>query len=102
VAHIQQIISTTPPLSIAGNLLALAARTDTTASLAAIKLPTLILVGEFDTTTPPAASQAMHERITGSELYLVPQAAHMSNLENPDFFNEKLLYFLKRVSTGGA
>jgi len=101
VESIKQTIKQTTPLSIAGTLIALAARTDTTASLSSIKIPTLILVGEHDATTPPAASQAMHERIPGSELHLIPQAAHMSNIENTDFFNEKLLIFLKRVAEAG-
>ncbi|MEW6510477.1 MAG: alpha/beta fold hydrolase [Bacteroidota bacterium] len=98
VARIRDIISHTPPLSIAGTLLALAARTDTTASLASIAIPALILVGEHDVTTPPAASQAMHEKIPTSELHIIPGAAHMSNLENPSTFNEKLLTFLQRAA----
>ena len=99
--EIHRIVSQTSPLSIAGTLIALAARTDTTVSLPAIKVPTLIMVGEADQLTPPAASEAMHERIPGSELFIVPGAAHLSNLENPEFFNEKLLGFLKRISGKG-
>ena len=98
IGMIRDIIAHTPPLSIAGTLLALAARTDTTASLPSIGVPTLILVGEHDATTPPAASRSMHEKIRGSELHLIPGAAHMSNLENSAVFNEKLLTFLRRVS----
>ncbi len=98
VRRIKKIIAATPPLSIAGTLLALAARTDTTASLGRITVPTLILVGEKDVTTPPAASQAMHERISGSEFHIISNAAHMSNLENPEEFNHRLLTFLKRVA----
>jgi 3-oxoadipate enol-lactonase len=98
VDDIRRTISRTAPLSIAGTLLALAARTDTTASLSNIKIPVLILVGEHDATTPPAASQAMHERIRNSEFHIIPEAAHMSNLENPEVFNEKLLVFLKRIN----
>lgn len=100
INSIRRIIARTTPLSIAGTLIALAARTDTTTSLSGLSLPTLILVGEKDITTPPAASRAMHERIRGSELHVIPGAAHMSNLENPPFFNEKLLAFLHR--TGAA
>ncbi len=96
--EIRKTIENTSPLSIAGTLIALAARTDTTPSLQSIKVPTLIMVGEFDQLTPPAASEAMHERIPGSQLHIVPAAAHMSNLENPEFFNERLLQFLKMVS----
>ena len=98
VESIRAVIARTSPLSIAGTLLALAARTNTTPSLKNIYIPTLILVGEKDITTPPADARAMHERIAGSELHIIPRAAHMSNLENPPFFNDRLLTFLKRVS----
>ncbi len=99
VSLIKGIITSTPALSIAGTLLALASRTDTTPSLERIKIPTLILVGEKDITTPPANSQLMHEKIAGSELHSIPAAAHMSNLENPPVFNQHLLSFLKRVAS---
>jgi 3-oxoadipate enol-lactonase len=98
VAVIRGIIARTPALSIAGTLLALAARTDTTPSLGAIGVPTLILVGEEDLTTPPDASRSMHEKIRGSHLHIIPKAAHMSNLENPEAFNAHLLGFLDQVS----
>lgn len=98
VAHIRRIISHTPPLSIAGTLLALAARTDTSGMLPNIRIPVLIMVGAADQVTPPSVSQAMHQRIKGSELQIVPGAAHMSNLENGEFFNHALLNFLDRVA----
>jgi pimeloyl-ACP methyl ester carboxylesterase len=91
------IIERTTPLSIAGTLLALAARTDTTDGLSRISVPVLILVGEHDVLTPPAASLAMHRRIPGSEVFIVPGAGHMSPLENTEYFNEKLLTFLRRL-----
>ncbi len=100
VHAIHTTIRRTPPLSIAGTLLALAARTDTTESLSRIKIPTLILVGEQDVVTPPDAARALHERITGSELYLIPDAGHMANLENPQAFNGHLLAFLSKVVAG--
>lgn len=97
VDMIRSIIESNSPVGICGTLLAMAARTDTTPSLPNIKVPTLILVGEHDTLTPPAASQAMKEKIPNSELHIIPNAAHMSNLENPKEFNEKLIAFLKRL-----
>lgn len=96
VETIRTIISHTPPLSIAGTLLALAGRTDTTLPLSSIAIPVMILVGEHDAITPPASAVSLHQNIRGSEMHVVPRAAHMSNLENPGFFNEKLLAFLKR------
>jgi 3-oxoadipate enol-lactonase len=101
IESIRQIIARTPPLSIAGTLIALAARTDTTASLGSISVPTLILVGEQDTVTPPSCSQSMQAKIPRAELHIVPGAAHMSNLENPAYFNEKLVTFLKKVVPRG-
>jgi pimeloyl-ACP methyl ester carboxylesterase len=94
VEMIRTTIAHTPPLAIAGMLLALAARTDTTPSLPDIAVATLILVGEHDTTTPPEASKLMHERIRGSVLHIIPRAAHMSPLENPVEVNAHLREFL--------
>nr|WP_320050805.1 alpha/beta hydrolase [uncultured Desulfuromonas sp.] len=91
---IRQIISQNAPLAIAGNLIAMAARTDTTASLQNIAVPTLILVGAEDKLTTPDDARHMQSRINGAELHVVPKAAHLSNLENPEFFNERLLAFL--------
>ncbi len=98
VGRIRSIIARTSALSIAGTLLALASRTDTTPSLGRIAVPTLILVGEDDITTPPDASRAMHAQIPGSVLHVIPKAAHMSNLENAEAFNTHLLSFLEKVA----
>lgn len=98
VAMIQTVIARTPPLSIAGTLLALASRTDTTPGLPDIHIPALILVGEFDSITPLSSARVLHQAIPGSDLHVIPSAAHMSNIENPDVFNEQLLIFLRKVS----
>ncbi len=98
VAKIREIISTTDPVAIAGNLIAMAARSDTSASLSKITVPTLIMVGELDAVTPPPAASFMHANIAGAELQLIPNAGHMSNLENPQAFNNHLIDFLQRVA----
>jgi 3-oxoadipate enol-lactonase len=98
VEMIRTVIAGNSPLGIGGTLLALAARTDTTESLNAIRVPTVILVGEHDVVTPPAAARAMHERIIGSQMFSIPDAAHMSNLENPAAFNRHLHEFLARLA----
>lgn len=85
------------PLAVAGTLLALAARTDSTPSLFAIKVPTLILVGQHDALTPPSASHAMKEKIPGAEIHILPKSGHLSNLENTALFNEHLGAFLGRL-----
>jgi len=59
-----------------------------------IKLATLIMVGEEDPGTPVAASEAIHERIAGSQLVILPSARHLSNIEQAEAFNQSLLNFL--------
>lgn len=95
VQTVREMINGNSAVGICGTLLALATRTDTTAALAGFKLPTLILVGEQDGVTPPSASQAMNQRIVGSRLATIPNAGHLSNLENPEAFNRHLLEFLR-------
>jgi 3-oxoadipate enol-lactonase len=53
-----------------------------------------IIVGEQDAGTPVAMSEAMHRAIPGSELVVIPNASHLSNLEQPDAFNAALTRFL--------
>jgi 3-oxoadipate enol-lactonase len=96
VEIIKSMILSNSILGVCGTLLALAGRTDTTDSVSKITIPTLILVGEADTVTPPKLSQLMHEKISNSEFYVIKDAAHMSNLENTAEFNQYLLNFLKQ------
>jgi pimeloyl-ACP methyl ester carboxylesterase len=83
-----------PPAGFIGALEALKTRPDSTGDLASVAVPTLIIVGEEDTLTPPDFSRSMHEAIGGSELVVIPEAGHLSNLEAPDAFNGALSKFL--------
>jgi 3-oxoadipate enol-lactonase len=94
VEKIRKIIVSTPVPTLCDTLIALAARTDTGASLGNIKIPVLILVGKHDPITPPAAAQSLADKINGSQLHILDHAAHMSNLEAADEFNKYLLDFL--------
>ncbi len=96
IQMVKEMILNNSSLGIGGALLALACRTDTTAALKQITIPTLILVGEKDQITPPSAALAMKEKIPNAEMYIISQAGHLSNLENPIEFNQKLLTFLSK------
>jgi 3-oxoadipate enol-lactonase len=97
VEKMKRIIQSNSPLGICGALLALATRTDTTQALSNFEMPTLILVGEKDSSTPPSAAKEMQASLPSSEIHIIPNAAHLSNLENPDEFNKHLLSFLGRL-----
>lgn len=97
VREVQDMIHEQRVVGVCGALLAMAARTDTTEGLHQIGVPTLVVVGEEDTLTPPAQSREMAARIPDSEVAVIPAAGHLSNLENPDGFNAVLLPFLGRI-----
>ncbi|MDO8526097.1 MAG: alpha/beta fold hydrolase [Deltaproteobacteria bacterium] len=84
------------PKGIEGGILALAVRSDTTEGLSKIKIPTLILVGEHDALTPVANAKSLHQKIAGSELHIISDAGHLSNLENSKEFNQHLVAFLEK------
>ncbi|MNB58121.1 3-oxoadipate enol-lactonase 2 [compost metagenome] len=54
---------------------------------------TLVMCGDQDKPRPPSEAQEMAELI-GCPWVLVPEAGHISNLENPQFVTEALLTFL--------
>jgi len=62
--------------------------------LPAVRTPTLIIVGEEDLGTPVAAAEAIHRQIKGSQLVVIPSAAHLSNVEQAEAFNRALIPFL--------
>jgi 3-oxoadipate enol-lactonase len=64
--------------------------------LSEITLATLVMVGEEDPGTPVAAAEAIHERIAGSQLVILPAARHLSNIEQAAAFNNALMGFLLR------
>jgi 3-oxoadipate enol-lactonase len=67
---------------------------DFTAALAAVKVPTLVLIGEHDAIAPRTASEFIVQGIAGATLEVVPAAGHLSCLDNPVAFNAALGRFL--------
>ena len=63
--------------------------------LGTIDVPTLIFAGERDRFTPSWLSEAMHRKIPGSELCIVPGGSHTAPIELPDLFQLRLEKFLR-------
>jgi proline iminopeptidase len=66
--------------------------------LANVRRPTLVVVGEHDRTTTPRAARILHEGIEGSELLVVPDAGHMSFVEDRQRYLDAVRGFLRPVS----
>jgi pimeloyl-ACP methyl ester carboxylesterase len=75
---------------------------DVTARLKEIKCPALVICGENDPGTPPAMAREIHDNLPGSKLVLIPQAAHLSNVEQPEAFNRALGEFLSAPASARA
>ena len=65
--------------------------------LGRVAKPTLVVVGEHDRTTTPRAARSLHEGINGSELVVVPDAGHMSFVEQADVYLDAVRRFLNDV-----
>ena len=95
IDKVRTMIRTTPTRGYAGCCHAIAAL-NLTERLQAITLPTLVVVGEDDPGTPVAASRVIQEHIKGSELVILKSAAHLSNMEQPQAFNQAVTAFLAK------
>ncbi len=96
VDPVRAMIRATSPRGYAGCCHALKVL-DLTDRLGAIRLPTVVIVGEDDPGTPVTAARTIHEHIAGSELVIIKSAAHLSNLEQPEAFTQALTGFLGRA-----
>ncbi len=61
--------------------------------LSGIRLPTLVIAGAHDPATPPADGRFLARQIPGAR-YVELNAAHLSNIEDQDRFNDELSAFL--------
>lgn len=73
---------------------AIMSRPDSRPGLAAISVPTLVLVGELDLATPVAESREIADGIKNSQLVVLPDCGHLSTLEAPEAVNAALLTWL--------
>ena len=95
IARITQGILATPVAGFSGCCAAIS-QIDTLDRLKEIKCPTLVLVGENDHGTPPENARRIQENIPNSELVVIPDAGHISNIEQTEKFDAALKDFLAR------
>lgn len=96
VAEVRRIGSAQSIEGIQAAVRALRDRPDAVPGLSGIAVPTLVLVGEQDSITPPAVAEALANRIAGSERVILPGAGHLANLESAEKFNAAVKDFLTK------
>ncbi len=68
--------------------------------LGEVRVPTLVLVGEEDRSLPPKHSRAIEKAIPGAEVTIIPEAGHLSALEQPEAVTAAIRDFLADVFAG--
>jgi proline iminopeptidase len=63
--------------------------------LPAIKVPTLLIAGDHDE-CDPSLSREMHEKISGSQLVILPKSGHMTFVDQPGLFLAAVADFLPK------
>ena len=65
-----------------------------TDKISSIAIPTLVMPGELDPALPVPMSEVIVNKIPGARMEVVPNAAHLCNIEQPDAFNSIILDWL--------
>jgi 3-oxoadipate enol-lactonase len=85
-----------PTAAIAAASLGMAERPDSTPDLGTIDVPTLVITSDGDTLIPAAVSAPMADQIPGARLAVLPNAGHLSNVEDPEGFSALLAAHVER------
>jgi pimeloyl-ACP methyl ester carboxylesterase len=93
VTEVRSLIGQATPAGVAAAQRGMAKRPDSSATLGTIACPTLVVVGEQDTLTPPAEAEKLVLGIKGAKLVKIPGAGHLPCIENPEPFNAALAEF---------
>lgn len=99
---LRRTIERQPVETIRASLAAMGGRPDMTEVMRNVHVPTLLVVGEEDTFTPPDVMQRMQSIFPDARLLIVPHAGHLVPLEAPEVFNAAVVEFLGMVAARDA
>lgn len=97
VHEVTELIERQPVPGIVGALRALRERPDSTPLLGQIRIPVLVVAGEDDQITPAAGMQEMAGAIPNAEFRVIPDAGHLTPLEQARAFNAAITDFLTKL-----
>ena len=97
VPLLKEIADAVRPGSLGTQLLVMA-ETDQRDLLPRIAVPTLLIWGELDARSPLSVAHQFEQAIPDTKLVVIPHAGHVSNLEQPERFNEAVREFCRAHS----
>jgi pimeloyl-ACP methyl ester carboxylesterase len=93
-AFVRRLIKQQSPIAIRSAITRMMHRPDSTPLLPQIAVPTLVITGAEDEMIPVDESRRIADAVPGATLVIIPGAGHLSNLEQPDAFNDAVNKFL--------
>jgi len=96
-ATVRRLIKQQSPIAVRAAIHRMMHRPDSTPLLAQITAPTLVITGDEDELIPIDESRVIANGVRGATLAIIPRAGHLSNLEQPDPFNNALTAFLTKL-----
>jgi 3-oxoadipate enol-lactonase len=96
VALTQSLMASTSVPGAIAALHAMAGRSDSSDLLPTIEVPSLIVVGEEDSITPPSEAERMASLINRASLVRIEGAGHLPPVEKPEELNREIETFLTR------
>jgi pimeloyl-ACP methyl ester carboxylesterase len=102
VERARAIAAEQPITNLVATLRALAARLDSHETASTMEAPCLVIVGEEDALTPPAEARDLAGHLPLGKLVEIPEAGHLSPLEQPQRVTEELFLFLTTSFPPGA
>ena len=94
LALMEEMAADVGPASLR-RLLSVMAEADLRDVLPTIAVPTLLIWGELDVRSPLAVARQFERAIPDAQLVVIPGAGHVSNLEDPERFNEAVRAFCR-------
>ena len=93
IDEVREMILGTPPHGFIGCCRAIQSM-DQRKTISGIETPTLVIVGAEDPATTPEHAREIHGAIKGARYIEIPDAAHLSNIEQPAAFTKAVRAFL--------
>jgi pimeloyl-ACP methyl ester carboxylesterase len=94
VRRVRSMVQSAPPAAVAWASRAMAARPDSFEVLRATDVPALVVVGDQDVLSPVEQAEQMADALPQGRLAVVPEAGHLSALEDPQAFAAVVTGFL--------
>jgi YbgC/YbaW family acyl-CoA thioester hydrolase len=98
VERVRGLMAGTPVAGMVGALAAMRDREGSESLLPTLAgIPTLVVVGEADSLTPPDQARMLAQAIPGARLEIIPGAGHLPPVEQPEATTRSLREFLSSI-----